>query len=168
VVAEARWLDEEEAKAWRALQMMQLRLNGRLAHDLSVHSDLGYQDYTVLVVLTDQADGSVRLFELARQLCWEKSRLSHHISRMVGRGLVRKFSCPSDRRGAFIEVTAKGREKLADAAPSHVEAVRRLFLDRLGPPQLAQLSDICGRVLVALDQEPEIDGAGEDACPGWP
>lgn len=164
---DAPWLDEDEAEAWRALQMMQMRLNGRLAHDLSAHSDLGYQDYTVLVVLTDRPDGSVRLFELARQLCWEKSRLSHHVSRMAGRGLVRKFSCPSDRRGAYIEVTAKGRAKLAEAAPSHVEAVRRFFIDRLERPQLAQLSDICGRALAALDGEPDIDGSGDDGCPGW-
>lgn len=163
---EVRWLDEDELRAWAALQMMQMRLNARLARDLAAHSSLGYQDYVVLVNLTGEADGRMRLFELAYVMGWERSRLSHHISRMVARGLVRKHSCASDGRGAFVEVSARGRRDLADAAPSHVDAVRRLFVDRLTRAQLRQLEAISTEVLAAIDAEDKQTCGEEAECDG--
>lgn len=131
-----QWLDEREARAWRALQMMQMRLEGELARRLAAESGLSYQDYVVLVVLTDQPDGRMRQFELGRNLGWEASRLSHHVARMVKRQLVTKESCDSDRRGAYVVVTKRGRREIEAAAPGHVQAVRELFIDRLTPRQL--------------------------------
>ena len=60
-----RWLNEREAQAWRALQSMQMRLEGELARQLAADSGLSYPDYLVLVALTDRADGRMRLFEVA-------------------------------------------------------------------------------------------------------
>src|SRR5688500_234890 len=89
-MVEPPWLSEREARAWRGLQMMQMRLTGALTRQLVAESQLSYQDYLVLVALTEQADGRLRLFELGRLLGWEKSRLSHHIARMAQRDLVTK------------------------------------------------------------------------------
>ena len=148
---EVRWLDGREERAWRALQFMQLRLSAALARQLAVDSDLSYPDYQVLVALTDRPDGRARVSELAHQLGWEQSRLSHHLTRMESRGLVSKEQCPSDRRGAFAVVSAEGRRKLAAAAPGHVDAVRRLFVDRLRPEQLDAIAEVAETVLAGLD-----------------
>lgn len=149
------WLDEGEARAWRLLQMMQMRLTAALARDLAAHSSLSYQDYMVLVALTDCDGGTMRVFELARQLGWEKSRLSHHVARMTERGLVDKERCGADRRGAFVVVTSQGRKEIEAAAPAHVRAVRRLFIDRLTPDQLEAVGDAAETVLAALvESEP--------------
>ena len=166
-MAGPRWLSEDELRSWRSLQMMHMRLTARLARDLAAHSGLSYQDYVVLVALTDQPNGSVRLFELAAWLGWEKSRLSHQVSRMVERGLVRKHGCASDRRGAIVEVSAQGRAELAQAAPSHADAVRRLFVDLLSPAELAELGRLSERVLQAVENE-ERDFCGPEhrCCPG--
>jgi DNA-binding MarR family transcriptional regulator len=149
-----RWLDAREERAWRALQFMQMRLAAELARQLAADSGLSYQDYSVLVALTDRPDGRMRLFELARDLGWEKSRLSHHITRMAARGLVAKEKCAADRRGAFVVVTEQGREEIAAAAPGHVETVRRLFVDRLDPEQLDTIAAAAETVLDALDGPP--------------
>ncbi len=145
-----RWLDEREERAWRALQFMQMRLTAELAHQLATESGLSYQDYLVLVALTDRPDGRMRLFELARDLGWEKSRLSHHVARMIARGLVRRERCETDQRGAFVVVTNQGRKAIEAAAPGHVEAVRRHFIDLLTPRELKTLSAVAGRVLNEL------------------
>nr|MDA8358737.1 helix-turn-helix domain-containing protein [Actinomycetota bacterium] len=105
---ETRWLDEREEGAWRALQFMQLRLTGRLAADVAATSDLSYSDYLVLVALSDQPDGRTRLFELAKALGWEKSRLSHQVARMSGRGLVKKGS-PDTSVGASRRTFVRAR-----------------------------------------------------------
>ena len=152
---EVRWLDEREARAWRALQGMTLRLNARLAADVGASSDLSYADYVVLMVLSDQPDNRMRMFELARGLGWEKSRVSHQIARMVERGLVRKEKCGADRRGAYVVMERQGRKAIEAAAPRHVETVRRLFIDRLTPEQLDSLAEAAETVLEVLEAEEE-------------
>lgn len=153
VMEKVRWLNEREARAWRAMQFLQMRLEGELARELAVSSGLSYPDYLVLVALTDQPDGRLRLFELARVLGWEKSRLSHHVGRMAGRGLVTKEKCDDDRRGAYVVVTSRGRREIEAAAPGHVAAVRRLFVDRLTPGQLDAIGNAAETVLAALDEK---------------
>ena len=150
-----RWLDEREERAWRALQFMQMRLEGELARQLARDSGLSYPDYLVLVALTDRPEGRMRLFELAEILGWEKSRLSHHVGRMVDRGLVKKEKCDTDRRGSFVKVTTRGRREIDLAAPGHVATVRRLFVDRLDPAQLDAVRDAAEVVLTALDDASE-------------
>ena len=145
-------LTEREERAWRSLQFMQMRLDGELARQLAAESGLSYPDYVVLVALTDRPDGRMRLFELASVLGWEKSRLSHHVGRMADRGLVTKERCDSDRRGAFVVVTRRGRQEIEAAAPGHVAAVRRLFVDRLTPSQLDAIGEAADIVLAALDE----------------
>jgi DNA-binding MarR family transcriptional regulator len=151
-MSEVRWLTDREERAWRSLQFMQMRLEGELARQLAAGSGLSYPDYVVLVALTDRPDGRMRLFELGAVLGWEMSRLSHHIARMVGRGLVTKERCESDRRGAYVVVTEPGRKEIETAAPGHVATVRRLFIDRLTLRQLDAIADAAEAVLAALDQ----------------
>jgi len=154
-MSEARWLDERELRAWRSLQFMQMRLEGALARQLAADSSLSYPDYLVLVALTDQPDGRLRLFELAEVLGWEKSRVSHQVARMVARDLVAKEKCDSDGRGAFVIVTTHGRREINAAAPGHVEAVRRMFVDQLTADQLVMVGEIAELVLAALDVSEE-------------
>lgn len=150
-MSDGRWLNEREERAWRALQFMQMRLEAELARELATHSGLSYPDYLVLVALTDDPDGRLRPFELSRILGWEKSRLSHHVARMVERGLVRKEKCDADRRGAYVAVTRRGRRDIEAAAPGHVGTVRRLFVDVLTAEQLDVFAAAAEAVLAQLD-----------------
>ncbi len=144
------WLDGPEDRAWRSLQFMQMRLTAELARQLSEHSSLSYPDYIVLVALTAQPDGRSRIFEVANEIGWEKSRLSHHIGRMSERGLVTREKCDSDRRGAFVVITKLGRKELEAAAPEHVAAVRRLFIDGLSAEQLNVIAEVAEATLDRL------------------
>ena len=152
-MTKVRWLDEREERAWRALQFMQMRLSGRLAADLAATSDLSYPDYLVLVALGDRPEWRARLYELAEVLGWEKSRVSHQVARMSGRRLVEKERCDDDRRGAFVVATAQGRRAIEAAAPHHVAAVRRLFIDQVDPDDLEVIAAVAERVLSVLDAE---------------
>jgi DNA-binding MarR family transcriptional regulator len=149
-MAATRKLNSVEERAWRSLQFMQLRLSAELSRELSGNSDLSYPDFIVLVALTN-GDGQMRIFELAHQIGWEKSRLSHHIGRMSQRRLVTREKCDADRRGAFVVVTKRGRKELELAAPGHLEAVRRLFIDQLTPEQLVAIRDASEATLLRLD-----------------
>ncbi|MFG2941373.1 MarR family winged helix-turn-helix transcriptional regulator [Streptomyces sp. NPDC048282] len=149
-----RWLTAEEQHVWRSFVRMHERLMGRLSRLLQTESNVSPADFAVLVELTDVPDGRRRFLDLARALEWEKSRMSHHIARMVKRGLVMRDECPEDGRGAFVVITDEGRAMIEAAAPRHVEAVRELFLDNVTPSELRLLARISERVVEKLDEEP--------------
>lgn len=143
---DTRWLTEDENRAWRNLSLMQLQLGAVLGRQLAADG-LSYQDYLVLADLSDRPDGRARLNELGHQLGWEKSRVSHHINRMEKRGLVAKERCPTDKRGWFVAMTDTGRDVISEAAPGHVDTVRRNFIDLLTPAQIRSLDEIASTVL---------------------
>ena len=103
--------------------------------------------------LSDRPDNQARLHELGHQLGWEKSRVSHHINRMQKRGLVDKTRCPTDQRGWNVTLTDQGRAAITKAAPAHVEAVRRHFIDLLTPAQLKTVDTVARKVLKNLPSE---------------
>ena len=137
---------------------MERRLNTQVNRELQRETGLSGADYEVLVNLSEAPDGRLRPFELGRATEWEKSRLSHHLTRMEERGLVKREACPTDNRGAHIVLTAKGRKAIEAAAPLLVSHVRRLFVEALTPEQLDALADIAETVIAKL-------GDGPDACP---
>jgi DNA-binding MarR family transcriptional regulator len=154
-----RWLSADEQSAWRGLLRLQAALAAVLNRELAQRGTLSLSDYAVLVELSEAPEGRLRANVLSHALGWEKSRLSHHVARMGARGLVARERCSSDRRGANVAITASGRTALAQAAPAHVAAVRRLFIDVLGPTQLAALRTITDAALAALAPE---CAAGDD------
>jgi DNA-binding MarR family transcriptional regulator len=148
-----RWLTDAEQHAWRSFVRLQDKLVGRLSREVQAQSGLSTADCGVLVHLTEIPEGRLRVLELARAVEWEKSRMSHHLNRMAKRGLIVREDCPIDARVAFVAVTPAGRAALAAAAPRHVEAVRRLFIDPLTPAELAMLAQISDRILDQLEKD---------------
>ncbi len=143
-VATTPWLSDSELAAWRSLELMQLQLASELNRRLAPF-DLSLQDYFVLAFLADH-DGRSRVTELCRFLGFEKSRGSHHITRLVARGLVVKEQCGDDRRVWWVSITPTGRKLAAAAAPSHVADVRELFIDHATPAQLSAITKLATRV----------------------
>src|ERR1700712_3612907 len=124
-----QWLTDDEQRAWRRLLQMTSRLAARLNRDLQQSSGLSLADYDVLVLLTERPDGRLRVFEIADDLQWEQSRVSPHLARMERRGEGAREDCTTDRRGAFVVLTAAGRDAIEKAAPEHVATVRQLVFD---------------------------------------
>ncbi|MDP9860843.1 MULTISPECIES: MarR family winged helix-turn-helix transcriptional regulator [Streptosporangium] len=149
-MADPRWLDEREFRAWLGYRRMRLLLDAQIARDLSRESGLSDPDYDVLSALTSSEDRRWRLQALADRMLWSKSRLSRHISRMEERGLVTREDCATDARGAVIVLTESGQRAIEAAAPGHVESVRRHLIDLLTPEQIDTLGDIADTVLAHL------------------
>ncbi|MBQ1050149.1 winged helix-turn-helix transcriptional regulator [Micromonospora sp. C51] len=150
-----RWLTSQQQVAWDSFIRMQEKLIGRLARRIQADSGMSAADYIVLVKLTETSGGRMRLTDLAKQVEWEKSRMSHQVRRMAERGLVAKEECPDDGRGAFIAATPAGCKAIEDAAPVHVEHVRRLFIDALTQEELDLLASISDRVRAHLESQPD-------------
>jgi DNA-binding MarR family transcriptional regulator len=143
---ETPWLSDDEQRMWRRWMGFNAELLATLNRELLADTGLSTPDYQVLVVLTDSAEGQVRVSDLAALLQWERSRVSHHIARMEKRRLVRRLECPDDGRGSVVRITETGRAAVERAAPGHVRAVRRLVFDALTADEVAQLDKIFHRL----------------------
>jgi DNA-binding MarR family transcriptional regulator len=146
-----RWLDRGEQTAWRAYLDMNAKLTARLNREMQDQSGVSIADFSVLVQLSEHVDARMRILELARALGWEKSRLSHQLTRMQQRGLIERSNCNEDRRGAFVVLTDQGRATVESAAPRHVESVRRYVFDSLTAEQVQSLGTISTTVVQLLD-----------------
>jgi DNA-binding MarR family transcriptional regulator len=162
-MTDTRWLNPAEARAWRALQSFGAPLAAALNRQLMADSALSSADYQVLVVLSETPGGSLRAGELGRATGWEKSRLSHHIKRMEARRLVERQDCATDGRGLLVAITDHGRRAIEDAAPGHVQAVRKFVIDLLTPEQLAVLAEVGEAVGASLTTE-NCQAAIEEDC----
>src|SRR5205085_10481015 len=101
-MAETRWLNDQEARAWRQFIVMTSRLRRSLGAELQRDTGLSDSDYEVLVVLSEADGGRLRPSEIGGAIQWEKSRLSHHLRRLEQRNLVRRMPCETDNRGALL------------------------------------------------------------------
>ncbi|MFE5664203.1 MarR family winged helix-turn-helix transcriptional regulator [Streptomyces niveus] len=147
-----RWLTEAEQRAWQAYRRMFLLLNAQLARDLAQDSGLSDADYDVLSALGASPDRRRRVSELADRMLWSRSRLSHHLARMQQRGLVMREECETDGRGAVVVLTDEGTRTIEQAAPPHVESVRRHFIDLLSPEQIEAFATIGETVVGRLTE----------------
>jgi DNA-binding MarR family transcriptional regulator len=151
-MAKPQWLDEREARLWRTWLRLNHELPSVLEEQISRDGGLSGADYAVLVPLSESPDGMLRARELGRAILWDRSRLSHHVSRMERRGLVAREECAEDGRGAMVRMTDAGRAAIEGAAPGHVAATRRSFFDLLSDDEVDVLTAVFDRILGNLDR----------------
>jgi DNA-binding MarR family transcriptional regulator len=145
-----RWLTAKQETAWRAYRRMNRLVYARVAADLAADSGLSEADYDVLSNLTESGSHAWRFKELAGRLQWSASRLSHQLSRMEERGLLRRDECDDDSRGAIVKLSEAGWRTIQRAAPAHVESVRRHFIQQLSGAQLVALHHVAQTVVRSL------------------
>ena len=148
---EPRWLDDDERQAWLRLIAVAELLPAALDAQLRRDAALTHFEYFVLAMLSEAPDRVLRMTSLARRTNATLPRLSHVVRRLEDRGLVARFPCPEDRRATNARLTAPGWDAVKQAAPGHVDTVRRLVLDPLSRTQVAQLHRIGDELLTVLD-----------------
>ncbi len=131
-MAEPRWLDETQQRAWRALLVLVYRGMPELDRTLKEH-DLLTVHYSILVALSEASASTMRLSDLADAANLSQSRLTHRLRGLIERGDVVIDQDPEDGRGKYATLTAEGLRRLAVLAPLHVEDVQQLIFDHLDP-----------------------------------
>jgi DNA-binding MarR family transcriptional regulator len=150
---EPRWLSPAENDAWTALAWLMFKLPGAFDAQLQRDSGISLFEYLVLAGLSMSPDRRMRMSDLAQFAHGSLSRLSNVVKRLEERGWIYREPCAGN--GRFIEATLTdaGFAVVEQAAPGHVEAVRRHVLDALRPEQVAQLRDIGRQVAHQVDPQ---------------
>ena len=133
------WLDDEEMRAWRSLVDVESAIHAALESELLARHSLTEGEYGVLVMLSEAPERQLRMCDLANILHLSPSGLTHRLDRLVRQGFVTREPWVDDRRVTMALLSSTGLQKLAEAAPDHVDGVRRHFLDHLTRPQIRAL-----------------------------
>ncbi|MFI6172377.1 MarR family winged helix-turn-helix transcriptional regulator [Nocardia sp. NPDC051052] len=149
-MAEPRWLDDEEMRAWEAFLAATALLNRRIEQQLKDEAHLSHTQYEVLVRLARAPGAELRMTELSAALFTSKSGLTYQIDQLAKAGFVRRSPAPDDPRGIVATLTPAGLRKLEAAAPGHVALVRDLLIDVLTPAQRKAIADGLGEVATRL------------------
>ncbi|MET8357101.1 MarR family transcriptional regulator [Micromonospora sp. NPDC005171] len=153
-MTEPERLNDRERRAWFGFLTMQEDVRRHMNRQLLRDAGISLADFAVLSSLRLHREGSMRVFELREVLRWEKTRLTHQISRMIRRGLLERRSSDDDARGTYITLTGEGRTVIDRATPLHLRYVREVFLDVLSPRQLDTLAVVSESVLDNLKDDP--------------
>lgn len=129
-----RLLSSHEVRVWHAFLLMGEDVLGRVGRDIAQATGLSGPEFGVLSRLVALGKGEMRQQTLARVMNWDKSRLSHQLTRMQQRGLIERRHV--DGNTVFVVLTKLGRARLEAARPIHADSVRRNLLSRLTPEQI--------------------------------
>jgi DNA-binding MarR family transcriptional regulator len=132
---ETRPLEPEEWEFWDVWMRAQRLLTKELERGLQRDCDISKPEFSVLVTLWRAPGPEMRVGELSESLDWDKSRVSHQLTRMEKRGFVKRTQYGSDGRRAGVALTAEGRRAAQSAVLVHGGNIRRHFLDSLTPEQ---------------------------------
>jgi DNA-binding MarR family transcriptional regulator len=132
-----KFLSPQELRIWHAFLFMGEDVLGRVGRDIAQETGLSGSEFSVLSRLASLGKGEMRQQALATVMGWDKSRLSHQLTRMQQRALIERR--PTDGKAVLVVLTKLGREKLDAARPIHADSVRRNLLSRLTPEQIATI-----------------------------
>jgi DNA-binding MarR family transcriptional regulator len=162
-MSEVSRVSPDEWDVWRVFFSMRKHLDLALERQLQRDAGISLPDYEILLALFESAGNQLRARELGAHVGWEKSRLSHQVTRMERRGLVKRSDCDTDGRGTWVGITADGRRAILGAMRDHATTIRRYFFDVLTEDEQVVLRNVSGRVLDAIDPPcEELDDEARD------
>jgi DNA-binding MarR family transcriptional regulator len=107
-------------------------------------------EYLMLARLSEAPGSMLRMSVLATITGSSLPRLSQAVGRLEKRGWISRQPDAEDSRYTLAVLSPAGLRLLQEAAPSHVDTVRKLVFDRLTQTQTRQLGAICQRILDGL------------------
>lgn len=147
---DAPWLSDEQQTVWRAFLGAIAIIEDELDLALRPYGlDLG--EYEIMVKLSESPERRLRMSELAQAVRQSRSRLTHTVARMEKKELIKRMSCPDDKRGVIAALTKRGFALLETAAPAHVRSVRDCFVDVVEPRDFIALGRAMSSVIAMAD-----------------
>src|SRR6202167_4593060 len=95
-------LSPQELRIWHAFKLMGEDVMERVGRDIAQTTGLSGPDFGVLSRLA-ACKGEMRQQALAESLGWDKSRLSHHLTRMQAKQLIERRD--GDKRVVLVVLT---------------------------------------------------------------
>ncbi|MEM9204668.1 MAG: MarR family transcriptional regulator [Actinomycetota bacterium] len=150
--ADGPWLTESQLRTWVSLiaflEVLPAAIDAQLRADL----DVNRFEYSLLAMLSEEADETLVMSDLASVSFGSLSRLSHAVGRLEKRGWVeRREDARSGRRRTTVSLTAAGRRAVVEVAPKHAAHVRSVLIEPLTDDDVSALGTIARKLVAAAD-----------------
>ena len=132
--------------AWRSFLTAHARITRRLDEELQAAHGLSLAEYDALLQIAHAPGRRIRMNLLAERVILSRSGITRLVDRLEAAGAVERLACVTDARGQEAALTPLGMDRLRAAASTHVDGVRRYFLDRLDMEQLTAIEGALERV----------------------
>lgn len=146
-MSKGRRLDHLEFLAWRALVYAYGTVVPKLDRELERDHGLGFNQFEVLSLLARAGKKGLRMSDLASRVVLSPSGVTRAVDQLEGRRLVARCVFEGDKRGQLATITPEGRTLLRRATDSHVQGLRRHFVDHLTRTELEGLANSLQAVL---------------------
>jgi DNA-binding MarR family transcriptional regulator len=140
---------ETVVRAWARLTKAQQRALDSIERALKAAKLPPLAWYDVLLEL-ERAGGSLRPFELEREMLLAQYNLSRLIDRMQETGYVERRALKEDRRGQAIVITAAGKTLRRRMWAVYGPAIQAAIGDHLSPKQVDTLCALLGALIQKL------------------
>jgi DNA-binding MarR family transcriptional regulator len=136
--------------AWRTFLHAHARLTRRLDEELRARHELSLAEYDALLQLASAPGRRLRMSVLADRVLLSRSGITRLVDRLVADGMVERTACSTDARGAEAALTRRGVDRLRAASTTHLDGVRRYFLEVITHEEQAAIERGLGRVVDGL------------------
>ncbi|QMU71669.1 MarR family transcriptional regulator [Streptacidiphilus sp. P02-A3a] len=139
--------ERDEIAVWRQLSRLMEQVNATAGRRLARGHGVSVNELLLLLSLTEQRDGTLRMSDLIKALGASQPAVSRMVARLEDAEWVIRRSLQDDRRGVDVQVTEAGR-RLADAAE---RSLRKALTEAL---DAAALNDSTASLVARLRYEP--------------
>ncbi|GIM91018.1 MarR family winged helix-turn-helix transcriptional regulator [Paractinoplanes toevensis] len=142
-------MSDTDPAAWAALLRVHAALVPLIDRELQTTCRLPLTWYDVLLEVNSAPGRRLSMGELGQAAVVSRTRASRVVDQLEAAGLVSRESNPDDRRSAYAAITEAGRQRLRDAAPVYLDAIRRHFTSRMTAAESRAVASALGKVLRA-------------------
>ncbi len=145
-------LSAPDRQLWRNFRRSAETIHAAIERDLMAAAGLSGADHGILSRLAEAEGKALRQQELCDAMRWDRTRLSHHLTRMERRGLVKRSELGG---GAIVvRITAGGERARKVADPVHADAVTRYFLSKMTATERRAIASFCASIATTCEGIP--------------
>ena len=145
-----------ELAAFARLMRAQTVLRRELESEVLTPRGLTFNDFEALLHLSKAFEFRLRRVDLVELLMLTPSGVTRLLDGLQEAGLVENLQCKDDARVTWARLTQDGIETVGCVGASHTQRLRSLFSDALTEDEVAQLSELLGK----------LPGVGAGSCAG--
>lgn len=120
-------------KVWEGISRAHCSMLAALEKDMEPKTGIPLAWYQVLAELSRAPNGMLRFQDLARVAGISESGASRRLNQMMKSGLIDRHSCPTDRRGVYAHLTAKGKSAYEKGHEVFLRSLDRNLGNQLEP-----------------------------------
>lgn len=144
-------LSASQQQAWRALVMLTHTLDEALDRQSRRDGGIPHAYYKLLVFLYEAGERRLTMSQLAADLKYSSSRLTHAVASLERSGWARRVRSTEDKRVQFVELTDAGADVVRAVTPGQVAEVRAPALAGLSDADVEALQHLARRVTANLE-----------------